>query len=200
MISATHRDLAAAIREGTFREDLYYRLRRGRLRVPPLRRRREDIPLLVEHFRRRFNETEGLSVTGVTPEALARLEDHHWPGNVRELEVVLEEAMIYQRGGWVRREDLDLDGDLAQGEVPTGVTAPDRATSAARAIDDRYSVALRRQAALRIAGERGSVTRRDLVREFGISGEQARADLIALARRGDLRRVGRGRITRYVLP
>jgi len=200
VISATHRDLAAAVRQGTFREDLYYRLRRGRLKVPPLRQRREDIPLLVEHFRRRLNESEGLSVAGVTPEAFTRLENHHWPGNVRELEVVLEEAMIYQRGGWVGPEDLDLDGDLAQGEGSAGATTPDRADSPVRVIDDRYSVALRRQAALRIAGERGSVTRRDLVREFGISGEQARADLIALARRGDLRRVGHGRSTRYVLP
>jgi DNA-binding NtrC family response regulator len=200
VISATHRDLAAAVGEGTFREDLYYRLRRGRLKVPPLRQRREDIPLLVAHFRHRFNEKEGMSVAGVTPEALSRLEDHHWPGNVRELEVVLEEAMIYQRGGWVRPEDLDLDGDPAQGEVPIHATKPDRADSPMRAIDDRYSIALRRQAALRITGERGSVTRRDLVREFEISGEQARADLIALARRGDLRRVGRGRSTRYVPP
>ena len=80
VISATHRDLAAAVGEGTFREDLYYRLRRGRLKVPPLRQRREDIPLLVAHFRHRFNENEGMSVAGVTPEALSRLEDHHWPG------------------------------------------------------------------------------------------------------------------------
>jgi DNA-binding NtrC family response regulator len=200
VISATHRDLAVAVREGTFRDDLYYRLRRGRLKVPPLRQRREDIPILVEHFRRRLNETEGLSVAGVTSEAFARLQGHHWPGNVRELEVVLEEAMIYQRGGWVRPEDLDFDGDLVQGEDPTRVAAPGPADSSARAIDDRYSVALRRQAALRIVGERGSVTRRDFVREFGISGEQARADLIALARRSDLRRVGLGRSTRYVLP
>jgi DNA-binding NtrC family response regulator len=198
VIAATHRDLAAEIREGAFRADLYYRLRRARLKVPPLRQRREDIPHLVEHVRRRINESEGLSVAGVTPQALARLEDHNWPGNVRELEVVLEEAMIYQRGGWVKPEDLDLDLSKTEGSAKT--TAPDRAVSPARATDDRFSVALRRQAALRIAGERGSVTRRDLVREFGISGEQARTVLIALARRGDLRRVGRGRSTRYVLP
>jgi predicted HTH transcriptional regulator len=108
--------------------------------------------------------------------------------------------MIYQRGGWVRPEDLDIDGDLARSDVQAGATEPDRTDSPVRALDDRYSVVLRRQAALRIAGERGSVTRRDLVREFAISGEQARADLIALARRGDLRRVGHGRSTRYVLP
>src|SRR5439155_1524125 len=81
---------------------------------------------------------------------LARLKDHHWPGNVRELEVVLEEVMIYQRGGWVRPEDLDLD--LPQSEGPTERTAPGPVPSP-RAIDDRFRVALRRQAALRVAGE-----------------------------------------------
>jgi DNA-binding NtrC family response regulator len=184
VIAATHRDLAAEVRDGAFRADLYYRLRRACLKVPPLRQRREDIPLLVEHFRRQVNASEGLSVEGVTPEALARIENHRWPGNVRELEVVLEEAMIYQRGGWVKPEDLDLD--TRESEGPAETIAPVRVVPVARPIDDRFSVALRRQAALRIAGERGSVTRRDLVREFGISGEQARTVLIALARRGDL--------------
>src|SRR5262249_28758733 len=159
--------------------------------------RREDIPLLVEHFRRRFNESERLSVAGVTAEALERLQDHHWPGNVRELEVVLEEAMIYQRGGWVRPEDLDFD--LPDSEHPTETISTDRIVSAPRRTDDRDTDLLRRQVALRIAGERGSVTRRDLMREFGISGEQARTVLVALAGRGELRRAGHGRATRYEL-
>jgi two-component system, NtrC family, response regulator HydG len=88
VIAATHRDLEVAVERGTFREDLYYRLRRVVLEVPPLRVRRDDIPLLVEHFRVQFNERYGLSARGATPAALRLLEHHSWRGNVRELEAV----------------------------------------------------------------------------------------------------------------
>ena len=91
LISATHRKVA--VREGAFRDDLRYRLRRGVLQVPPLRERREDIPLLVEHFRREINRRWRLAVEGLTPEAMARLQDHSWPGNVRELETAFEQAI-----------------------------------------------------------------------------------------------------------
>ncbi len=195
VIAATHRGLAMAVRERAYREDLHYRLRRAVLKMPPLRERRDDIPLLVEHFRRRMNERYGLSVPGVTREAMALLEGYHWPGNVRELEAVIEQAMIFRSGEWVGPEDLDLPrGDA---EIEEVVVA--RAVSRPQAIDDRLRVALRRQAALRLAGERGSVTRRDLSAECGISGEQARIELLALARRAQLRRVGGGRSTKYVL-
>ena len=84
------------VERGAFREDLYYRLRRVVLTVPPLRERREDIPLLVEHVRRHVNARYGLAVAGVGKDALERLLSHTWPGNVRELEAVLEQAMIFQ--------------------------------------------------------------------------------------------------------
>ena len=101
--------------------------------MPPLRDRREDIPLLVEHLRRQINRRWGCAVDGITPPAMARLEGHPWPGNVRELEGVLEQAMIFQGGGW-------------------------------------------------------------------ISSELARQQLVVLAQLGQLRGVGGGRSTRYVLP
>jgi two-component system response regulator HupR/HoxA len=95
LIAATHRDLEVAIERGAFREDLYYRVRRVVLEVPPLRERRDDIPILVEHLRRAINARHGLTVEGVSSQVLARLEDYSWPGNVRELETVMEQAMIF---------------------------------------------------------------------------------------------------------
>ena len=96
LVSATHRDLEAAVERGAFREDLYYRLRRVVLDVPPLRARREDFPLLVEHFRVQVNRRYRLSIDGVTRQALKILENYPWGRNVRELEAVLEQAMIFR--------------------------------------------------------------------------------------------------------
>jgi DNA-binding NtrC family response regulator len=113
LISATHRNLRVAVDRGVFRDDLRYRLRRGVLTVPPLRERREDIPLLVEHFRDEISRRWGLAVEGITPHALARLEGHPWPGNVRELEAVLEQAMIFHGGGRIQADHLDLAAEGA---------------------------------------------------------------------------------------
>jgi DNA-binding NtrC family response regulator len=194
LISATHRNLKAAVREGAFRDDLRYRLRRGVLQVPPLRARREDIPLLVEHFRREINRRWKLAVEGITPEAMALLEEHPWPGNVRELEAVLEQAMIFQGGGWMRPEHLELDTEEDDKRPGAAVDL-----HPPKVEDDRPRDALRREAALRIAGERDAVSPRLLARECGISEELARQQLVALARLGLLRREGGGRSTRYVL-
>ncbi len=121
LIAATHRDLEAAVERGTFREDLYYRLRRVVLEVPPLRARRDDIRLLVEHFRVQLNARYSLAVRGATPAALRSLEHHPWRGNVRELEAVLEQAMIFTNGEWIAPEDLKLPmrqrGDVAEAAV-----------------------------------------------------------------------------------
>jgi two-component system response regulator AtoC len=94
VIAATARDLERDSEHGRFREDLYYRLNVMHLRVPALRERREDIPLLVDHFLGRFRETLAKPVRTIADDALARLTGYHWPGNVRELENVIERAMI----------------------------------------------------------------------------------------------------------
>ena len=108
IIAATHRDLDAAVEGGTFREDLYHRLRKVVLRVPPLRARIEDLPLLVQHFLAQFNQRHRLSVRGVTRRALRLLERYPWPGNVRQLGDVLEPAAIRAKGEWITVESLDL--------------------------------------------------------------------------------------------
>jgi PAS domain S-box-containing protein len=106
VIAATHRDLGARVQEGTFREDLYYRINVVRLELPPLGDRREDIPLLVEHFIAKFNRLQDRHVLGVSEETSAILLEHDYPGNVRELENVIEHAFVLCRGEWIEPRHL----------------------------------------------------------------------------------------------
>jgi two-component system, NtrC family, response regulator HydG len=113
VIASTNRDLVQKIRDGEFRQDLYFRLNVVRMDLPPLRERRSDIPLLVESFRRRFNRQFKKEVTGVAPDATRVLMDHSWPGNVRELENCIERAFIVCRGPLIHASHLPrelLDG------------------------------------------------------------------------------------------
>jgi two-component system nitrogen regulation response regulator GlnG len=98
LIAATHRDLAAWSEEGKFRPDLYYRLSVFTIHLPPLRERGGDLPLLVQHFLRRFSRELGREVQEVAPEALERLRGHAWPGNIRELQSVLKQALLRASG------------------------------------------------------------------------------------------------------
>jgi len=95
IIAATHRDLAVAIKQGLFREDLYYRLRVIDISVPPLRDRREDIPALIAYFLRKHGPTLGAAQPSIHPEAVEFLQSHSWPGNVRELENVILKALVF---------------------------------------------------------------------------------------------------------
>ncbi|MGD9366846.1 MAG: sigma 54-interacting transcriptional regulator [Desulfobacteraceae bacterium] len=94
IITATNKDLATETRKGNFREDLYYRINVVRVELPPLRNRKEDIPILVEHFIQRFNRLQHKSILGISGEAISLLMAHHWPGNIRELENVIERSFI----------------------------------------------------------------------------------------------------------
>jgi formate hydrogenlyase transcriptional activator len=98
VIAATHQDLSAAMNQGRFRTDLYYRLNVFPIHVPPLRDRREDIPDLVHHFLHQFGRRLNKPIERVSPTALQSLRDYHWPGNVRELENLIERAMIVSSG------------------------------------------------------------------------------------------------------
>jgi two-component system, NtrC family, response regulator PilR len=109
IIAASNRDLTAAMGEGVLREDLYYRLNVIPIHVSPLRERRDDIPLLVNHFIQKLRHETGKDVHGVSPDALARLEAHRWPGNVRELENVIERAVVLGSGPILDVEALPVD-------------------------------------------------------------------------------------------
>ncbi len=106
IIAATSKDLTELTRKGVFREDLYYRVNVVRVELPPLRRRKEDIPLLVEQFVERFNRLQGKSIGGIGAEALSLIMAHHWPGNVRELENVIERSFIMCSEGLIGIEHL----------------------------------------------------------------------------------------------
>jgi PAS domain S-box-containing protein len=106
VVAASNRSLADLVKAGTFRQDLYYRVNVVRLTLPPLRQRREDIPLLAEHFVARFNRLREKDITGISPEVLQILMAHDFPGNVRELENIIEHAFILCPGGMIQPAHL----------------------------------------------------------------------------------------------
>jgi PAS domain S-box-containing protein len=118
VIAATHRDLYAKVREGLFREDLYYRLKVFPIRLPTLRERRGDTPLLANHFIGLLNTRTGKQIKGLSPSALRALMDYSWPGNVRELENAIEHAFVL-----CNREQIDID------DLPMEIRQPDDAAA-----------------------------------------------------------------------
>lgn len=118
VIAATNQNLKEMVSAGTFREDLYYRLNVVKILLPPLRERKEDIPLLVERFIEKYNSINNKSLKGITDGALKILENLSWPGNVRELENVVESGLIMSDGERIRPEDLPVE--LVYGE-PTAL-------------------------------------------------------------------------------
>ena len=112
VIAATNRNLAKLMRSGKFRDDLYYRIRVVHLELPGLEKRREDIPLLVDHLVAKFNRLQGFAgknIAGVSDQVLARLMEHDYPGNVRELENIIEQAFVLCRGGMIELNHLPLE-------------------------------------------------------------------------------------------
>jgi two-component system response regulator HydG len=122
VIAATNRDLKAEIERGRFREDLYYRLNVVSLTVPALRERREDIPLLAQHFLDSFAQKNRKQIKGFTPQAMDRLVRYHWPGNVRELMNAVERGVILCRGDYVS----EMDFPLSVSDVPAPEQEPAR--------------------------------------------------------------------------
>jgi transcriptional regulator with GAF, ATPase, and Fis domain len=106
IIAATNKDLLKCVKEQTFREDLFYRLGVVPIVLPPLRERREDIPLLANHFLAKYNKKRGKGITGISDGAMKVLTEYDWPGNVRELENVIERAVVLTRSGVIEPTDL----------------------------------------------------------------------------------------------
>lgn len=155
VIVATNKDLAEQMRQGRFREDLYYRINVVRVELPPLRRRKEDIPLLVDQFVARFNQLQQKSVQGIAAEALSLLLAHDWPGNIRELENAIERAFILCGDGQIGIAHLPRE--LTSHSVVEGTDSDMR--SAHDALDAQ---------AIHAALERNAFNRLAAARELGI--------------------------------
>lgn len=155
IVVATNKDLAELVRKGQFREDLYYRVNVIRIELPPLERRKEDLPLLVRHFIERFNLMQRKSIQGLEPEAMSLLMAHHWPGNVRELENVIERAFI-----------LCNDEYIGIRHLPDELTR--RNASSGRGFDTRSAHEMIETEAIRAALERHSFNRLAAARELGM--------------------------------
>ncbi len=108
LIAATNKDLPQQVKRGEFREDLFYRINVVPILLPPLRERKEDIPLLIEHFIKKFNSENQKNVKGITPEALQALMNYDWPGNVRELENLIERVVALTQNEYIRPEELPI--------------------------------------------------------------------------------------------
>ena len=130
IIAATNRNLEEEIRNGRFREDLFYRLNVFPITIPPLRQRKEDIPLLVDHFVAKFNKKTGKKIETVSKDTLNALQEYHWPGNVRELESVIERAVITSQGTALQVLDRFDDIPEDRGTGRAGRQGPCRAGTA----------------------------------------------------------------------
>lgn len=121
IIAASNRDLEEAVDDGSFRADLFYRLNVIQITLPPLRERKDDIPLLVDHFLRKYNELNNKEIKGITEEAMRMLEEYDWPGNVRELENVIERAVVLETEEYITPDSLRLPSD--RGTEPLSLVA-----------------------------------------------------------------------------
>ncbi len=128
LIAATNRDLRAALEEGTFREDLYYRLNVVPIDIAPLRDRREDIPDLVNLFISRFAGDSGKAVESISPQAMQILVNYHWPGNVRELQNIVERACALAKGSVLEPDDIHIDARPSKASSDGGGFLPDGMT------------------------------------------------------------------------
>jgi two-component system response regulator AtoC len=177
VVAATARDLVAEVKRGVFREDLFYRLNVFSLHLPSMRERREDIPLLVQHFLTRLNARMGLAITGVSEEAMHLLGAYHWPGNVRELENTIERAVVLSEGTQI--DASALPDRLRSTTPPVGVPVQvDDGDLSIKRASRRSEEDLIRRALLRTRGNRTraaellEISHRALlykIREFGIT-------------------------------
>jgi DNA-binding NtrC family response regulator len=175
-IAATNIDLEKAIKEGSFREDLFYRLNVVRISVPPLRERKEDIPLLCSHFVDKWNENG--NIKSLTPGALRRLMEYDWPGNVRELENVVQRSILVAESDSIQPTDIILGNErlpwLAEAEGFSGITYDKAKEEVFRRFQKEYfsSLLSKCNGNITLAAERSSITRTALhriIKKLGLS-------------------------------
>jgi DNA-binding NtrC family response regulator len=144
VLAATNRDLEVRLREGKFREDLYYRLNVFMIRLPTLHERSEDVPTLIEHFLRQLAPAAGKSVTGMEAECLELLRSRRWPGNVRQLRNVIERAVIVTRGPMISIGDLpeEISTDAARSVQPAPMQEPTPGSGGPSALEVRVGMSL----------------------------------------------------------
>lgn len=190
ILAATNRDLSALVRAGQFRTDLYYRLNVMELRLPPLSARREDIPLLVEHFLRKFNAQKGRSIRRISRAALGRLMRHDYPGNIRELENIVEHAFILCQADEIQEGCLPqyvLEQAKPVCEEPDGASAP----TLARPADSAQERALIETTLARYGGHRSKTAQALGINTSTLWRKMKKFGLTALAH-GANERVGGG--------
>ena len=153
VLAATNVDLRAALEQGAFREDLYYRLNVLPISIPPLRERKDDIAFLAEHFVKKLAKDVGSPAQSISDEAIQRLLQYHWPGNVRELENVIERSLVLASGPVLKPEDIRLDLAPRRNTQPAGNFLPDGMTL------DEYEQSLIREALHRANGNKSHAAR-----------------------------------------
>jgi DNA-binding NtrC family response regulator len=192
VISATHRDLRELAARGGFREDLFYRLNVLRLELPPLRERREDIPLLASHFLRRTAQRNEHAPKELQPEAIERLLQHSFPGNVRELQNVIERACALEPGPSIGPARLNLDARQAE---------PSASPAYHKTFQFKGVALNRRQQQLldHLRSGVAAITNREYCGLVGVSERTGLRDLSHLVEGGLLQRIGKRKGARYQL-
>jgi two-component system response regulator HydG len=160
VISATNRDLLQAVKRGHFREDLYYRLKVIPIALPPLRQRRNDIPLLCRHFLKRFAAEQGRSIGDFSSDVMRMLMDYHWPGNVRELENTIEHAVVLAKSATI--QTFDLPSSLAKAEIAEASAAGSISENEARLLHETLEACQwnKKKAAQRLGISRNTLYRK----------------------------------------
>ncbi len=194
IVAATNRDLAALIGQDRFREDLYFRLAGFAIAVPPLRERREDIPLLVDHFLQQYSKEMGREAAGMSREALGLLEAHRFPGNVRELKNLVEFALIKSQGGLIRPEHLRFI-ELSGGEADERIEEP-----SVRSVAVEGQSSGDEERILAYMQERGSISNTECRTLLAVDLQRASYLLKKMHAEGVLAKHGERRWTRYGLP
>ena len=159
VIAATNQDLRAALEQGTFREDLYYRLNVVPLNIPPLRERKQDIPFLANHFVHKLAPDTGCQVESITDAAMEKLLAYHWPGNVRELENVIERSLVMATGTQLDAADIKLEGASQARRPPRAKRAADAHFLPEGMSLDQYEQEIIKEALRRADGNKSQAAR-----------------------------------------